>query len=46
MVEHHWSTLTRRPGSIRLDEFVVMPNHFHGIIVILGGLLWTPEMPV
>ncbi len=39
MVEHHWSILTRQFGSIRLDEFVVMPNHLHGIIVVVGAPL-------
>jgi len=34
-VEKAWlETLARRP-AIELDEFVIMPNHFHGIIRIL-----------
>jgi REP element-mobilizing transposase RayT len=34
MVEEEWlKTAAIRP-HIHLDEFVVMPNHFHGIIMI------------
>jgi putative transposase len=29
-----WMELTNKFPSIALDEFVVMPNHFHGIIII------------
>ncbi|TAH02701.1 MAG: transposase [Sphingobacteriales bacterium] len=34
MVETEWLTLTNRFSNIILHEFVVMPNHFHGIIEI------------
>lgn len=34
MIESVWSELTVRYPKINIDEFVVMPNHFHGIIVI------------
>lgn len=33
--EAHWLRLTRHFAHIRLDEFVVMPNHIHGIIQIV-----------
>jgi hypothetical protein len=29
-----WMDLTSRYPSIELDEFCVMPNHFHGIVMI------------
>jgi putative transposase len=29
-----WEALSHRFRHIRLDEYVVMPNHFHGILVI------------
>ena len=41
MVARNWTTLPYRYHTIRLDEFVVMPNHLHGIIEIRntsGGL--------
>ena len=34
--EEWWRTETIRP-EIELDAFVVMPNHIHGIIVIIDG---------
>jgi putative transposase len=32
-----WEDLPNHYGQIELDEFVVMPNHVHGIIVIVGA---------
>jgi len=32
MLESCWLDLTKRFDTVRLHEFVVMPNHFHGII--------------
>ena len=32
MVEKWWNELKNRFPNIELDESVVMPNHFHGII--------------
>ncbi|MBE0504855.1 MAG: hypothetical protein IBX46_12075 [Desulfuromonadales bacterium] len=34
MVERVWLGLSARFPHVVLDEFVVMPNHFHGIVVI------------
>ena len=34
MVAGEWQGLVERFTDIDLDEYVVMPNHFHGIIVI------------
>ena len=34
MVQACWEELPRHYGHVTLDEFVVMPNHVHGIIVI------------
>jgi putative transposase len=35
MVEIEWLKLTERFPNIELHEFVVMPNHFHGILQIV-----------
>jgi putative transposase len=35
IVEECWLDLVRHYQNIQLDEHVVMPNHFHGIIKIL-----------
>ena len=32
MVKRWWNTLCKKFPMIHLDEYVVMPNHFHGII--------------
>jgi putative transposase len=34
MVKAVWEDLPTRFPHVELDEFIVMPNHFHGIIVI------------
>jgi len=34
IVEHWWFELNHKFPTVETDEFVVMPNHFHGIIVI------------
>lgn len=36
MVENQWMGLKNRFPHIRLHEWIVMPNHFHGIIEILN----------
>jgi REP element-mobilizing transposase RayT len=32
-----WNKLPERFQSIELDEFVIMPNHLHGIIKVVGA---------
>ena len=34
IVRRTWYDLVNHVGGIKLDAFVVMPNHFHGIVVI------------
>lgn len=34
IVNTQWNGLLNRFHNIELDEFVVMPNHFHGILII------------
>jgi REP element-mobilizing transposase RayT len=34
-----WYEIPERFDHAELDEFVLMPNHFHGIIVICRGLI-------
>ncbi|MEW5872045.1 MAG: transposase [Chloroflexota bacterium] len=35
IVEQEWRRLAMRFPNLRLDAFVIMPNHVHGIIVIV-----------
>jgi REP element-mobilizing transposase RayT len=39
MIETEWMNLKIRFPNIELNEFVVMPNHFHGILEIVGATL-------
>ena len=34
IVEAQWQRIPERFPGVVLDEYVIMPNHFHGIIVI------------
>ena len=34
VVEHVWLALAEQFPHVALDEYIVMPNHFHGIICI------------
>ena len=43
IVQTVWDELPNHYPNVELDRFVVMPNHLHGIIVIVGaGLKPTP----
>lgn len=37
MVQTAWEELSRQYQGVDTDEFVVMPNHVHGIIVLVGA---------
>jgi len=37
IVEFTWMDLTQHNDNIELDEFIIMPNHIHGIIIIAGA---------
>ena len=39
MVENEWLKLPNRFPNIQLHEFVLMPNHFHAILEIVGATL-------
>ena len=46
MVEKWWWELANKFPAIELDEFIIMPNHFHGIVVIVGAdLRVCPDPP-
>ena len=36
-IEEWWKELTKKFRSVEVHEYVVMPNHFHGIITIVGA---------
>ncbi|MCD6560194.1 MAG: transposase [Deltaproteobacteria bacterium] len=37
MIALEWSELPERFPHVKLDEFVIMPNHFYGIVVFSRG---------
>ena len=45
MIETEWMNLKNRFPNIELNEFVVMPNHFHGILEIVGATLLDTTIP-
>lgn len=45
MVHRIWNDLFVKYPDIEIDEFVVMPNHFHGIIIIVGAPLVGAHFP-
>ena len=36
MVERTWQSLSKRYMHVWTDEYVIMPNHVHGIVMILS----------
>jgi REP-associated tyrosine transposase len=42
MVHRIWNDSPVKYSGIEIDEFVLMPNHFHGIIVIVGTQFIAP----
>ena len=48
MIHTAWNELPRYYAGVNIDEFVVMPNHIHGIIVLVAAGLRAcldPETP-
>ncbi len=37
MIKHWWYELAHKFPNVETDEFVVMPDHFHGIIILTQG---------
>ena len=34
IIREKWEWLTKQYAYVKLDEYIVMPNHFHGIVWI------------
>ena len=43
-VARQWQGIANLRKRVRLDEFAVMPNHLHGIVVIGGGHRFSPPL--
>ncbi|MFW5762012.1 MAG: transposase [Cyclobacteriaceae bacterium] len=46
MVDAEWNKLPQRFPNIQLHEYIVMPNHFHAIIEIVGATLVVAQNTV
>jgi len=42
-VDHWWNELKNKYGNIELGEYIIMPNHFHGIIIVGANLCVRPD---
>ena len=38
-----WKEIPKHFSNVDIDEFIVMPNHVHGIIIIVGAGLALPK---
>ncbi|MFI3155522.1 MAG: hypothetical protein QX199_05140 [Methylococcaceae bacterium] len=45
MIASQWHALNNRFPFITLREYVVMPNHFHGIIEFVGAIPCGSHLP-
>ena len=36
--QYEWQKLPEKHPGVAIDDYVIMPNHIHGIVVIYGGL--------
>jgi len=46
IIQKRWLWLQDHFGYVRCDEYVVMPNHFHGILIIDSNVLVGRDLPV
>ncbi len=44
IVYHFWHKIPNHFTFVMLDEFIVMPNHIHGIIIIDDNVVDTPNV--
>jgi len=43
IIDYHWRKLSKHFKNIELDQYQIMPNHFHGIIYIGAGAKHSGE---
>jgi len=44
VVEREWLAIENNRRNIKIDEYIVMPNHFHGIIIITRRISQPPSV--
>ncbi|MFA6079978.1 MAG: transposase [Candidatus Gracilibacteria bacterium] len=45
IAEQCWHEIPNHYPNVELDAFIVMPNHIHGIICIVGAEYFLPDLP-
>jgi len=35
--ERYWNEIPNHYKNVEIDEFIIMPNHIHGIVIIVGN---------
>ena len=43
IIQDCWHQIPKNYENIKLDDFVIMPNHIHGIIWIVGAIHESPD---
>jgi len=43
VVEEWWASVIKHFDGISIDQYVIMPNHFHGIVAIVGAGFPRPD---
>jgi REP element-mobilizing transposase RayT len=39
IIDQQWNNIPRRFPSVSLDEYIIMPNHLHGILIVGATLV-------
>lgn len=45
IVDESWQRITTHFAGVGIDQYVIMPNHFHGIVSIVGAGSPRPDLP-
>ena len=43
MINWHWNRIPLHFSNVELDKFTVMPNHLHGIVILVGAKHFNKE---
>jgi putative transposase len=46
IIKNWWNKLPQKFTNIELYDFIIMPNHFHGIITVGAGSEPAPTAPI
>jgi len=46
IIKKHWLEIPKQFDNVKLDEYIIMPNHIHGIIIInhVGAIHESPKI--